>query len=98
MTASNESVKVDEAGLDAVAAAIEAADGDHYRDFGLHDYTSYGRPIPHVVRDYRIREGSQTLFESADDKAARAFYDKHRRHYIARAAIEAYLAHAGSHP
>jgi hypothetical protein len=81
-----------ERALEAVYAAIKKAEDTHHRDFGLHDYTSYGRPIPHVVRDYRVREGSQTLFESVDAEAAQAFHQKHRAQYVARAAVTAYLA------
>ena len=76
---------LDERALEAVFEAISKAYDTHYRDFGLHDYTGYGRPVPHVVRDYRIREGSQILFESTDANEAQAFHKRHRAQYVARA-------------
>lgn len=75
--------------VERVAKAIEEAQDRYHTDFGLHDYSSYGRPHPHVMRDYRIREGSQAIFVGDDEDEAMAFYTRHRRHTIARAAIAA---------
>ena len=85
---------MDEHALEAIYAAIRKAEDTHYRDFGLYDYTRYDHPIPHVVRDHRVQNGSQTLFESVDADAARAFIEKHRAQYVARAAVAAYLHHS----
>jgi hypothetical protein len=82
---------IDERALEAIYAAIKKAEDTHHRDFGLYDYTRYDRPIPHVVRDHRVHNGSRTLFESVDAAAAQAFIEKHRAQYVARAAIAAYL-------
>jgi hypothetical protein len=79
--------------LERVAQAIEEAQCRHREGpFGLYDYSSYGDPIPHHVRDFR-QLGSPTyghcVFRSDDREAAQSEYDRLTRDYVARSAIEA---------
>lgn len=83
--------------LDAVGFAIDAArcpSGEG--PYGLFDYTSYGWPKPHRVRDFRDTKSKSygaDVFVSDDRDEARAEFERLRRHHLAQAAIDAY--HAG---
>ena len=71
--------------IERVARAIEKATDEANQRFGLFDYSSYGWEKPCRVRDYTLE--NQNLFMGDDGDAARAFYDKTIRGFIAQAAI-----------
>lgn len=88
---------IDNAMLDRVADAIEQARcPGRQGPYGLFDYTSYGDPVPHHVRDFRDPESK--LYGScvgafADRQIAVELFETLTRHHIALAAIEAMSGH-----
>lgn len=79
--------------IDAVAIAIEKASVPHREGpFGLFDYTGYGDPVPHHVRDFR-EVGSATwgkaVHRGTDAVEARRVYDELTRRHVADAAVRA---------
>lgn len=84
---------MDEATLDRVADAIEAAKcPGREGPFGLYDYSSYGWPNPHHVRDFRDpRSDSYGSCVAAltDPEIADRLYKTLTRRHIAEAAIAA---------
>lgn len=75
--------------IEGVAAAIKDASDVSSRRFGLHDYSMNGRSV-HVVRDYVAeRTEGKYLFRSSNADEARAFYEKTRNEFVAKAALEA---------
>lgn len=81
--------------LEAIADAIEAArNPDREGPFGLFDYTSYGDPVPHHVRDlrdHRSESYGDCLFRTVDRDEARRVYERLTREHLAISAIRATL-------
>lgn len=79
--------------LKLVADAIEKAQcGGREGPFGLYDYTDYGDPIPHHVRDFRDPASptyGHCVFRSGDRTEALAVYNQATREHVAQAAIDA---------
>ena len=82
--------------LERVATAIEQAQCPNREGpYGLYDYTSYGHPKPHHVRDFRDPRSAtwgHAVLMTTDREEAEATYRKLTREHIARAAIDAVLA------
>lgn len=77
-----------------VAGAITAAEQPgHEGPFGLFNYTSRGDPVPHHVRDFRMRaeEYGSCLHRTADQGEARQLYDEATRLHVALAATRTAL-------
>ncbi len=85
--------EITEETLERVGMAIERANNPGREGpYGLYDYTTYGDPVPHHVRDFRDMRSDtygHTVFRSTDRDAARAEYERLTRCHIARAAVEA---------
>lgn len=88
--------------LDAVAAAIEAAGcPDREGPFGLFDYTEYGDPRPHHVRDFRDPRSpswGKAVHVGEDREEARCIYEEMTRRHVAEAALAAWAAVDGPPP
>lgn len=82
--------------LDAVADAMEAATcPDREGPFGLFDYTDYGDPRPHHVRDFRDPRSDtwgRPVHVGSDREEARRIYDEMTRRHVAAAAVAAWTA------
>lgn len=81
--------------IDAAAKAYERASCPAREGpYGLYDYSGYGAPAPHVVRDFR--PGSPTcggwVACFADPDRAQAEFDRLTREYIFGAVVDAVLA------
>lgn len=81
--------------VEAAARAIKDAMALREGPFGLYDYTSYGNPKPHVVRDFRpsAEKYGAWLFQSTDRDEALREYTRLTDAYLGRAALEAALPH-----
>ncbi|MFZ3481690.1 hypothetical protein [Sphingomonas sp. 3-13AW] len=81
--------------LEAVYAAIEAAQTPGKEGpFGLFDYSDYGDPVPHHVRDFRDpRSGTygNCVFKSINREDAFGAYERFTREHVAIAAVTATL-------
>ena len=80
--------------LDAVAEAMEKASVPHREGpFGLYDYTDYGDPVPHHVRDFRDMRSAtwgMAVHRGTDPVEARRIYDELTRRHVADAAVRAW--------
>lgn len=82
-----------------VAQAIEKAlCSGRGGPYGLYDYTSYGDPKPHHVRDFRDMSSDtygSCVLRTDDKELARQTYDRLTREHPARAAIAECMAILG---
>lgn len=82
--------------LARVADAIEQAQCPNREGpYGLYDYTSYGHPKPHHVRDFRDPKSEtwgHAVLTTTDREEAEATYKRLTREHVAKAAIAALRA------
>ena len=88
--------------LEAIGKAIqESQQPGREGPFGLYDYTDYGHPVPHHVRDFRDYSSStygDCLFQSKDPDLARQVYERLTIEHMAIAAIKATFKAFGLDP
>jgi hypothetical protein len=82
--------------IERAAAAYERASCPHRQGpYGLFDYSSYGAPIPHVVRDLRERGGEtfdKIVFRSTDRGLAQREFEHLTRMHVFGAVVDAILS------
>lgn len=88
--------------LETIHAAIDAAQvPDRQGPYGLFDYTSYGDPAPHHVRDFRDTRSDtygDSVLVTTDRDLARRTYERLTREHVAIAAMQATLRVLGLGP
>ncbi len=84
--------------LELVGEAIEQAlCPDREGPYGLYDYTNYGHPKPHHVRDFRDPRSTaygDSVLMTTDREEAEVVYARLKREHVAQAAIAAFLKHS----
>jgi hypothetical protein len=81
--------------IDRAAAAYDAARCQHREGpYGFYNYTSYGAPLPYVVRDFRNPADpnfGQHVVATTDEEQGRRAYEQLTREHIFGCVVDAVL-------